>query len=107
MPVRTRIRRAAAVGSILIGISCATASAQCPSDPEPAEATRARVTAALHADQYFFDRHVTVSMEHGNVVLRGIVFSDWDLRDALRIAGRAACDRRIIDQLKIEVGGRR
>jgi osmotically-inducible protein OsmY len=65
------------------------------------------VKAALHADPYFYDEHVTVSVEQGAVVLRGFVFSDWDLRDALRIASKAAGDRRVIDNLSIKQGGRR
>jgi hypothetical protein len=66
-----------------------------------------RVKAALHADPYFYDEHVTVSVEQGVVVLRGFVFSDWDLRDAIRIAGKAAGDRRVVDNLSIKQGGRR
>jgi osmotically-inducible protein OsmY len=66
-----------------------------------------RVKAALHADPYFYDEHVTVSVEQGAVVLRGFVFSDWDLRDAIRIASKAAGDRRVIDNLSIKQSGRR
>jgi hypothetical protein len=40
-------------------------------------------------------------------VLQGFVFSDWDLRDAIRIATKAAAGRRVIDNLTIEVGGRK
>jgi osmotically-inducible protein OsmY len=40
-------------------------------------------------------------------VLRGFVSSDWDLLDAIRIASKAAGDRRVIDDLSIELGGRR
>jgi osmotically-inducible protein OsmY len=65
-----------------------------------------RVKAALHADPYFYDEHVTVSVEQGAVVLRGFVFSDWDLRDAIRIAKKAAGDRQVIDNLTIKLGGR-
>jgi osmotically-inducible protein OsmY len=68
---------------------------------------RKRVQAALHSDPYFYDEHVTVSVENGVVVLRGFVFSDWDLRDAIRIASRAADARRVVDDLSIEMGGRR
>jgi len=71
------------------------------------EALRQRVTAALHSDPYFYDEHVDVSVNKGVVVLRGFVFSDWDIRDALRIAGKAAGDSRVIDDLSIEQGGRR
>jgi osmotically-inducible protein OsmY len=68
---------------------------------------RKRVTAALHADPYFYDEHVTVSVEKGAVVLRGFVFSDWDLRDALSIAKKAAGDIPVIDNLSIKEGGNR
>ena len=66
-----------------------------------------RVKAALHSDPYFYDEHVTVSVEQGAVVLRGFVFSDSDLRDAIRIASKAAGDRRVVDNLSIKQSGRR
>jgi len=65
-----------------------------------------RVQAALHSDPYFYDEHVSVSVENGVVVLRGFVFSDWDLRNALRIARQAADQRRVVDNLSIKLGGR-
>ncbi len=71
------------------------------------EGLRQRVTAALHADPYFYDEHVSVSVENGVVVLRGFVASEWDLRDAIRIAGKAAGDQRVIDDLSITQGGNR
>ena len=71
------------------------------------EELRKRVQAALHSDPYFYDEHVSVSVENHVVMLRGFVFSDWDLRDAIRIATRAAGERRVVDDLSIEVGGRR
>jgi len=71
------------------------------------EELKERVQAALHADPYFYDEHVTVSVEQGAVVLRGFVFSGWDLQEAIRIAGKAAGDRRVIDNLSIQQGGRR
>ena len=68
---------------------------------------RQRVKTALHSDPYFYDEHVTVSVENGDVVLGGFVSSDWDIRDALRIAGKAAGGRRVIDNLSIKLGGSR
>ena len=62
---------------------------------------------AFVADPYLYAAHVEVSIEKGNVVLRGFVFSDWDLRDAIRIATKAAAGRRVVDDLAIQVGGRR
>jgi osmotically-inducible protein OsmY len=60
-----------------------------------------RVQAALHSDPYFYDAHTNVSIAGGNVVLRGVVFSAWDLQDAMRIASQAAGGRRVIDDLSI------
>jgi osmotically-inducible protein OsmY len=71
------------------------------------EKLRKRVKDALHSDPYFYDEHVTVSVENGDVVLRGFVSSEWDLRDAVRIASKAAAHRRVIDNLSIEQGGNR
>ena len=59
------------------------------------------VQAALHADPYFYDKHVTVSVEHGDVVLRGFVANSDDLVNAKKIAARAAGGRRVIDNLSI------
>jgi osmotically-inducible protein OsmY len=66
-----------------------------------------RVKNALHSDPYFDDEHVTVSVENGAVVLRGSVGSEWDLRDAIRIASRAAGDKRVVDNLSLKLGGSR
>jgi osmotically-inducible protein OsmY len=66
-----------------------------------------RVKAALHGAPYFYDEHVTVSVEQGAVVLRGFVFSDSDLQDAIRIASKAAGDIRVVDNLSIKESGRR
>ena len=82
-------------------------SASRVADPVADEILRGRVESALHSDPYFYDIHVTVSVEKGAVVLRGFVSSDWDLLDAIRIARKAAGDRRVIDDLSIELGGRR
>jgi|SRR5450631_1511398 len=67
---------------------------------------RDKVENALRSDPYFYGAHVNVSVENGSVVLQGFVFSDWDLRDAIRIATKAA-GARVVDSLTIEVGGRR
>ena len=68
---------------------------------------QSRVQLALHDDPYFYDSHVVVSVDHGVVHLNGLVFSEWDLRTALRIAGKAAGNRRVIDNLTLIEGGRR
>ena len=75
-------------------------------DPQKSELTR-RVAAALHSQPYLDDRHIDVSVHGGVVVLTGLVYSDWDLEDALRVARRAAGARTVVDGLSIEVQGRR
>jgi BON domain len=70
------------------------------------ENLRNRVTTALQADPYLNDRHVTVSVEKGSVVLGGFVFSGWQVQDALRAARKAAGNTRVVDDLDIEMGGR-
>ena len=65
-----------------------------------------RVAAALHAQPYLDDRHIDVSVRGGTVVLSGIVFSGWDLQDALHTARNAAGGSRVVDSLSIEEGGR-
>ena len=96
-----------AIVAPVLSSSGAVAHGQCPAGAADGEAARASVQAALHLDPYFFDRHVTVSLEKDTIVLRGFVFSDWDLRDAMRISLSAACTWRVIDNLSIMTGGRR
>jgi osmotically-inducible protein OsmY len=64
-----------------------------------------RVEAGLHDDPYFYDAHVTVTVKSGVATLHGIVFDDWDLRQALRLAKRIAGVRRVINDLEIKLGG--
>ena len=84
-----------------------TVSAMPGVDQSADDKLRMRVKEALHSDPYFYDEHVTVSIENGAVVLHGFVSSAWDVRDAIRIASKAAGDRRVIDKLSIELGGGR
>jgi osmotically-inducible protein OsmY len=65
-----------------------------------------QVAAALHANPYLDDEHINISVEGGVVVLRGLVFDDWDVRTALRTARKATGQSPVIDSLSIEQGGR-
>lgn len=102
-------RHAACICTYLALVLCGTAAASTLQnlDAVPDAALRDRVQLALHADRYFYDAHVEVTVEDGVVHLHGLVFSDWDLRDAIRIASKAAGDRPVINNLTIIVGGRR
>jgi osmotically-inducible protein OsmY len=53
----------------------------------------------------FSDEHVTVTVNNGVATLQGIVFDDWDLRDAIRIARRIPGVKRVNNDLEIKLGG--
>jgi osmotically-inducible protein OsmY len=63
------------------------------------------VEEALHSDPLFYDAHVTVTTKNGVVTLEGIVFDDWDLRQAMRISKRVAGVKRVVNDLEIKLGG--
>jgi osmotically-inducible protein OsmY len=66
-----------------------------------------KVQTALQSDPYINDTHIVVSVERGTVYLRGFVMGAWDLLDAIRIAHRVAGGNRVIDELSIQMGGRK
>jgi osmotically-inducible protein OsmY len=103
----TRARAQTAVSPPVSAAASAAVSAISDTSASADRELATHVRAALHADPYFYDEHVSVSVEGGAVVLHGFVFSDWDLRDAIRIARAAAGDRPVIDNLSIQEGGRR
>jgi osmotically-inducible protein OsmY len=103
--VAQAVAQNAAAPSISRPESIAASANQGPNQAD--EDLRNRVQTALHADPYFYDTHVTVSVKNGSVVLNGFVFSAWDLRDALRIARKAAGNTPVVDNLSIKEGGRR
>jgi osmotically-inducible protein OsmY len=86
-------------------ISRSSTAAPTSPDADSNETLARQVRAALRADRYLDDEHIYVSVENGVVTLRGLVFDDWDLRSAIRIARKAAGDRLVIDNLSIEQGG--
>jgi osmotically-inducible protein OsmY len=96
-------RIGALVSALLYGSAAAAQNFSAVTDEQLQE----RVKAAMHADRFFFDRHIDVSVNNGVVVLRGLVFSDWDMRDALRIARAAAGDNLVVNSLTLIQGGRR
>jgi osmotically-inducible protein OsmY len=82
-----------------------TIAAPTSPDADSNETMASQIRAALRADRYLDDGHIHVSIENGVVTLRGLVFDEWDLRSAMRIARKAAGDRLVIDSLSIEQGG--
>jgi osmotically-inducible protein OsmY len=61
----------------------------------------ARVQAALDADPYFYAEHTEVTVEHGAVVLTGIVWDNRAMFDAIDDAKKAAPGRKIINHLSL------
>jgi prepilin-type processing-associated H-X9-DG protein len=105
--VNTPFKIHAATICVYLGLVFCGGAAAATAYSIPDADLRDSVQFALHANAYFYDGHVQVSVEHGVVHLHGLVFSDWDLRDAMRIASKAAGDRRVINNLTIVQGGRR
>ena len=64
-----------------------------------------RVETAMRSDPFFYDEHITITVKDGVVTMRGIVFDEWDLRVAKRIAKRIPGVKRVINDLEIELGG--
>ncbi len=97
----------AGIAAVLIALSAAAACTYAQSSPQSAAAREAdaellaRVRSALHADPNFYDGHVDVTIEKGNVVLTGLVQNNRELLYALQIATKAAGGRKVIDALTI------
>jgi hypothetical protein len=62
------------------------------------------VEVALHSNPYFNDEHVTVTIKNGVVTLEGIVYDDWDVRTAMRIAKKIAGVRRVVTDFYVPDG---
>jgi osmotically-inducible protein OsmY len=75
--------------------------------PDPAADARlqVQVETALASDAYFNSEHVSVTVLNGVATLHGIIFDDWDLRNAIRISRRIPGVRRVVNDLEIKLGG--
>lgn len=60
-----------------------------------------QVETAMASDRYFYDYHVSAMTRDGVVVLRGLVFDDWDMRKALRLSKRVPGVKRVVNELTI------
>lgn len=66
------------------------------------EALRVEVKTVLHEDPYFYDAHVTVTVEHGVVHLEGMVLDYSDIADVLRIIRKKFPGvKRVVNQLEV------
>jgi osmotically-inducible protein OsmY len=71
------------------------------SDPVADEKMKTQVEEAMHSDPVFYDEHVTVTVKNGVATLSGMVFDDWDMRQAMRISRRIAGVKRVINDLEM------
>ena len=76
-----------------------------PSDPAADARLVVQIESALAADLYFNSAHVFVTVSNGIATLHGIVFDDWDLRNAIRLSRRIPGVRRVVNDLEIKLGG--
>ena len=74
-------------------------------EPVADEQVKRQVETALYSDAFFYDEHVSVTIKNGVVTLHGIVFDDWDLRSAMRIAKRMPGVKKVVNDLDIKLGG--
>jgi osmotically-inducible protein OsmY len=107
MCLRTYASAISIVSVLWCGVASASGEARSTPSMLADQQLQEKITDALESDRYFYSAHVNVSVRNGVIVLHGFVFSDWDLRDAIKIANRAAAGNLVVDDLAIEVGGRR
>jgi osmotically-inducible protein OsmY len=69
------------------------------------ERLKTQVELALQGDGSLFAGHIDVSIKNGVVTLSGLVFDDWDMRIARRVAKRIPGVKRVINDLEIKLGG--
>jgi osmotically-inducible protein OsmY len=69
------------------------------------ERLKAEVELALQGDASLFAGHIDVSIKNGVLTLSGLVFDDWDMRIARRVAKRIPGVKRVINDLEIKLGG--
>jgi osmotically-inducible protein OsmY len=71
----------------------------------PDAEVKEHVEAAMHADPYFLDEHVTITVKNGTVILEGIVSDPWDLLHATRIARKIPGVKSVFNNLDLEENG--
>ncbi len=74
-------------------------------DPVADARLQRQVETALAADAYVNSEHITVTVMNGVATLHGIVYEDWDLRNAIRLSRRIPGVRRVVNDLEIKLGG--
>lgn len=73
--------------------------------PMPDAQVVASVSKALSASPVLYSEHLWITARDGVVTLHGIVFDDWDLQIARRIAHHTPGVRRVINDTEMKLGG--
>jgi osmotically-inducible protein OsmY len=64
-----------------------------------------RVAAALHADPYILDDHVTITTKDGVVTLHGLALDNWDVIQMKRLIWKMPGVRQVVDKLDVLMTG--
>jgi osmotically-inducible protein OsmY len=64
-----------------------------------------RVAAALHADPYILDDHVTITTKDGVVTLHGLALDNWDVIQMKRLIRKMPGVRQVVDNLDVLMTG--
>ncbi len=65
----------------------------------------AEIARAFDASPVLYAAHITVTSRNGVVTLHGLVFDEWDLRIAERLARRLPGVRRVVNDTELKLGG--
>ena len=64
-----------------------------------------RVAAALHANPYILDDHVTITTKDGVVTLHGLALDNWDVMQMKRLIRKMPGVRQVVDNLDVVMTG--
>ena len=62
-----------------------------------------QVETAIRSNPFFYDEHVTVTIKDGVITLEGLVFDEWDMRHAIRVAKKITGVKRVINDLEVKM----
>lgn len=105
-PIRNRllpVMLAAVVACV--AVACATGPRKTASERQADSETVDRVQAALSGDKNLYSRHIVVRADKGVVQLGGYVWTEPELEEAVRVAGRVDGVTKVVDRIEIDRGG--
>lgn len=86
-------------------VACATGPRKTEAERQADRETVERVQLALNEDTLLYARHISVRADGGVVLLGGYVWTQPDLREALRIAALVPGVTKVVDQMELQRNG--